>query len=48
MGLAQGRGTKPTDYLRYIDYERRLEKLRKARAARIRQSVPNACTDAVD
>ncbi|GAA5825398.1 hypothetical protein JCM11251_006966 [Rhodosporidiobolus azoricus] len=35
MALAQGRGTKPLDYLRYIEYERRLEKLRKARAARL-------------
>ncbi|GAA5918748.1 hypothetical protein JCM6882_007721 [Rhodosporidiobolus microsporus] len=35
MALAQGRGTKPVDYLRYIEYERRLEKLRKARAARL-------------
>lgn len=39
LSLAQGRGTKPTDYLRYIEYERRLEKLRKARAARIRESM---------
>lgn len=38
MALAQGRGTKPADYLRYIEYERRLEKLRKARAARLRES----------
>lgn len=37
MGLAQGRGTKPTDYLRYIEYEGKLEKLRRARAARLRE-----------
>lgn len=39
LSLAQGRGTKPTDYLRYIDYERKLDKLRKARAARIGAST---------
>jgi hypothetical protein len=41
MSLAQGRGTKPLDYLRYIEYERRLEKLRQARAKRLGPSTPS-------
>ncbi|GAA5977679.1 hypothetical protein JCM10908_005054 [Rhodotorula pacifica] len=45
MSLAQGRGTKPTDYLRYIEYERRLEKLRKARAARIPKTAKKSLSD---
>ncbi|BGP33859.1 U3 snoRNP protein [Rhodotorula toruloides] len=45
MGLAQGRGTKPADYLRYIEYERRLEKLRKARAARLQTESKKSLSD---
>ncbi|GAA6037368.1 hypothetical protein JCM8097_008533 [Rhodosporidiobolus ruineniae] len=45
MALAQGRGTKPLDYLRYIEYERRLEKLRKARAARLSATTKKSLSD---
>ncbi|GAA5878944.1 hypothetical protein JCM8547_003254 [Rhodosporidiobolus lusitaniae] len=45
MGLAQGRGTKPLDYLRYIEYERRLEKLRRARLARITTENKHSLSD---
>ncbi|BGP18225.1 hypothetical protein JCM10213_007854 [Rhodosporidiobolus nylandii] len=45
MALAQGRGTKPADYLRYIEYERRLEKLRKARAARLETAEKKSLSD---
>ena len=33
---ASKRDVKPVDYLRYIEYEVRLEKLRKVRAKRLR------------
>lgn len=36
--LVAARATKPLDYLRYIEYEQRLEKLRKARVTRLRAS----------
>ncbi|GAA5914415.1 hypothetical protein JCM8208_002845 [Rhodotorula glutinis] len=45
LSLAQGRGTKPTDYLRYIDYERKLDKLRKARAARLASAGTKSLSD---
>ncbi|BGP50137.1 U3 snoRNP protein [Rhodotorula kratochvilovae] len=45
LSLAQGRGTKPSDYLRYIDYERKLERLRKARAARIATASKKSLSD---
>ncbi|GAA5938610.1 hypothetical protein JCM3775_002172 [Rhodotorula graminis] len=45
LSLAQGRGTKPTDFLRYIDYERKLDKLRKARAARIASAGTKSLSD---
>ncbi|GJN92981.1 hypothetical protein Rhopal_006026-T1 [Rhodotorula paludigena] len=45
MGLAQGRGTKPTDYLRYIEYEGKLEKLRRARAARLQVTGNKSLSD---
>ncbi|GAA6056822.1 hypothetical protein JCM3770_003586 [Rhodotorula araucariae] len=45
LSLAQGRGTKPSDYLRYIDYERKLERLRRARAARIASAGNKSLSD---
>lgn len=44
MALAQGRGTKPLDYLRYIEYERRLDKLRQARVKRLGTSLSSPPT----
>lgn len=31
------RDVKPVDYLRYIEYEKKLERLRKSRASRLRE-----------
>jgi len=37
VSLANGRSTKPLDYLRYIEYESKLERLRRARVIRLRE-----------
>lgn len=37
ISLANGRNTKPLDYVRYIEYEQKLEKLRRARTIRLRE-----------
>ena len=36
------REVKPIDFLRYIEYETKLEKLRKVRAGRVSSSIPSS------
>ncbi|GAA5922923.1 hypothetical protein JCM1841_004474 [Sporobolomyces salmonicolor] len=43
--LVAARATKPLDYLRYIEYEQRLEKLRKARVTRLQLTGKRTLSD---
>ncbi|GAA5913858.1 snoRNA-binding rRNA-processing protein UTP6 [Sporobolomyces salmoneus] len=45
ISLANGRSTKPLDYLRYIDYETKLEKLRRARVIRLQLTSTKSRSD---
>ncbi|GAA6019799.1 hypothetical protein JCM11491_000273 [Sporobolomyces phaffii] len=45
IALSNGRNTKPLDYLRYIDYESKLEKLRKARVIRLQLTATKSRSD---
>ncbi|GAA6064477.1 hypothetical protein JCM10212_000357 [Sporobolomyces blumeae] len=45
VSLANGRQTKPIDYLRYIDYEENLEKLRRARVIRMQLTAKKSRSD---
>ncbi|GAA5956217.1 hypothetical protein JCM3765_005493 [Sporobolomyces pararoseus] len=45
ISLANGRNTKPVDYLRYIEYETKLEKLRRARVIRLQLTSTKSRSD---
>ncbi|GAA5940550.1 snoRNA-binding rRNA-processing protein UTP6 [Sporobolomyces koalae] len=45
VSLANGRNTKPLDYLRYIEYEEKLEKLRRARVIRLQLTSQKSRSD---